>query len=1139
MIFRNLVMTGFKSFAEKVEMDIDPGLTGIVGPNGCGKSNIVEAMRWIMGESSARQMRGTEMDDIIFSGSENRPSRNLAEILLKLDNSSRKAPAEFNNTDELEIVRKVERGKGSSFRINGRPARAKDVQLLFADTSTGARSSGIVSQGRIGAIVGAKPEDRRSLIEEAANIRGLHQRKHDAELKMRGTETNLERLDNIIQQLSEQRAHLAKQARQAIRFRSVADRIRKAEAQLLRARWHTAQSAFDNAKARELSCRLEIEDATRKNATIAGEVAETTANLPALKEAEVAQAAEVQHLTITLRDYERELSQIASTQQRLTSLLAQIDADAVREDALHRDASTALQRLEDELKIHQEALALKGPQLEEAREALSIARTKSAAADTDAATLRAERLSAQAARESRRTQEAQLTERITRVDEELASLNISELEAAVIDADKQRDIAHRATHDATICVDACEASLGEADAARDADLIRFRETDAIVTRLTAEMDALIYLLSDAGEQVGTPMSDLLSVSDQMELALSLCFAGELSLSYTPSDKGYWREAFETALMTTPEFGTPLSRFVSGDETLLRAISGIAVVANNEGATLQAKLSPGQALVSREGTLWRWDGLIKTAQVASDAERIRQRQRLTTLTDELAKANETLAKDEKVLARSEALCRETRDERRTLLEAVKRLQAEEAIITRLAEQASASLANALARQLVLQQVRTDASQDKLVLMGKLKTEDDITALDQQQAARDTTAHECRNILDTASSKEAELAQAIHTAHARLSDIGRQKKDWKTRLSETARRRAEMTARRTETQKENSVLSERSENIKDEQNNVAKWRENAELSRQQKADTLSVAEEKTRTLNQTQRRAEQLLTTAREAGIRAESVRERCYADLEMMKERIAEKLDCTPEELHEAAGKYTSSEEQPIETLEAQVSRLHNERDQIGPVNLRAEVEMAEIDIRVSEMQAEKKDLIEAIAKLRSAIATLNKEGSARLLASFNDVNKYFSMLFKTLFGGGHAELQLTESDDPLLAGIDILASPPGKKMQSLSLLSGGEQALTALAIIFAVFLTNPAPICILDEVDAPLDDNNVVRFCDLLRDLAQRTQTRFLVVTHHRMTMARMDRLFGVTMEQKGISRLVSVDLQTAEGMRDPIKELA
>ena len=248
MIFRNLTMAGFKSFAEKVEIDIDPGLTGIVGPNGCGKSNIVEAMRWIMGESSARQMRGTEMDDIIFAGTENRPARNLAEILLKLDNSNRTAPADFNNADELEIIRKVQRGKGSSYLINGRPARAKDVQLLFADTASGARSAGIVSQGRIGAIVGAKPEDRRSLIEEAANIKGLHQRKRDAELKLRGTETNLERLDDIIQQLSEQRAQLAKQARQAARYRSVADRIRTAEAQLLRARWYIARAASDEAK---------------------------------------------------------------------------------------------------------------------------------------------------------------------------------------------------------------------------------------------------------------------------------------------------------------------------------------------------------------------------------------------------------------------------------------------------------------------------------------------------------------------------------------------------------------------------------------------------------------------------------------------------------------------------------------------------------------------------------------------------------------------------------------------------------------------------------------------------------------------------------------------------------------------------
>ena len=588
-------------------------------------------------------------------------------------------------------------------------------------------------------------------------------------------------------------------------------------------------------------------------------------------------------------------------------------------------------------------------------------------------------------------------------------------------------------------------------------------------------------------------------------------------------------------MTAPKVGTPLSQFVSGNETLLRAISGVAVVDDHDGASLQNQLAPGQALVSRDGTLWRWDGLVKTAQAASDAERIRQRQRVQELTEELGTTTATRTTTENALQSSEDLCRETRGERASLLEAVKRLQNEETDARRRAEQAVAALQNARTREVDLQQIRSDALQDRTALMGEVQTDDDISALDQQLEDCENTARACRGALDSAASSEAELAQAIHTATARKIDIARQQQDWQTRLSQTAQRRSEMTARRTAAQQEMDTLSQRPALIKGEQDKVTTLQEAAEISRQEKADALRSAEEKTQTLTTSQRESERLLSTARETGIRAEGAREKCEADLEVIRDRIAEKLNCAPAQLDEIAGLKEGASEEPIDTLEARVTRLHNERDQIGPVNLRAEIEMAEIDSRVTEMQTEKDDLIEAVAKLRSAIATLNKEGRTRLLASFNDVNKYFTELFKTLFGGGHAELRLTESDDPLLAGIEILASPPGKKMQSLSLLSGGEQALTALAIIFAVFLTNPAPICILDEVDAPLDDSNVARFCDLLRDIAQRTQTRFLVVTHHRMTMARMDRLFGVTMEQKGISRLVSVDLQTAEEMRDPV----
>ena len=349
MIFRNLTMAGFKSFAEKADMDIEDGLTGIVGPNGCGKSNIVEALRWIMGESSARQLRGGELDDIIFAGTDNRPARNFAEISLQLDNQDKKAPAEYNNFDELEITRRVERGKGTEFQINGKPARAKDVQLLFADSATGARSAGIVSQGRIGAIVGAKPEDRRSLIEEAANIKGLNQRKHEAELRLRNTETNLERLEDLIVQLTEQKSQLAKQARQAARYRSVADRIRKAEARLFHARWLAAESACQKADAdREASAEL-VETATAGTAQLSAQQALLTADVPPLRTAESEQAALVQTLRIRVDDCAREKEQVSQALERLTNLLGQIELDEAREATLQQDAQQALSDLQSQL----------------------------------------------------------------------------------------------------------------------------------------------------------------------------------------------------------------------------------------------------------------------------------------------------------------------------------------------------------------------------------------------------------------------------------------------------------------------------------------------------------------------------------------------------------------------------------------------------------------------------------------------------------------------------------------------------------------------------------------------------------------------------------------------------------------------
>ena len=413
--------------------------------------------------------------------------------------------------------------------------------------------------------------------------------------------------------------------------------------------------------------------------------------------------------------------------------------------------------------------------------------------------------------------------------------------------------------------------------------------------------------------------------------------------------------------------------------------------------------------------------------------------------------------------------------------------------------------------------------------------DISSLQDDEARLRIIADEHREALSVVMGQHAGLREQLGSAQQRIDAITAQEQAWVNRLASTDGRLSDLATRRAENAAKEIELAAMPEQIAQQKQELGDLVDEADAKRQKAADEVAVQQSVLREAETALKDAERIATSAREDQIRAEGVKERTADQLTSLRARIEEKLQVAPAQLPALAEIAEGEALQALFQPEDRVARLLRERDLIGPVNLRAEAEMAEIDERLGEMQTERDDLVGAIAKLRSAIATLNREGRARLLESFQEVNKYFKEMFTTLFGGGQAELQLTDSDDPLEAGLEILASPPGKKLQSLSLLSGGEQALTALAIIFAVFLTNPAPICVLDEVDAPLDDSNVSRFCDLLRDIVSRTQTRFLVVTHHRMTMARMDRLYGVTMEQKGISRLVSVDLQTAETFDEAI----
>ena len=1135
MIFRSLKMAGFKSFAEAAEVVIESGLTGIIGPNGCGKSNIVEGLRWVMGESSAQRMRGGEMDDVIFAGTEQRPARNLAEITLELDNFKRNAPAEFNNSDQIEITRKIERGRGSSFFVNAKPARARDIQLLFADVASGARSTGIVGQGKIGAIVGAKPTDRRALLEEAANIRGLHARRHEAELRLRSAESNLERLDDVIAGLIEQRDSLRKQVRQAARYRSVADRIRKAEARLLLANWSATTTELTAAQTNLKQAKTAVEDRTQLAAKSAAARAEISASLPPLRQAEAKRAAAYQRLSIGREELDREEERLDQAIQQLNNQQAQLKADITRETGLRDDANTAIQQLNDEAGELADEIAEATPRKAEMVQNLEAARSNATVADTALADASAAFRAAANTRAALTNRQNDITARQAAANASLADLATDALAQQAKTASTKQIAAEADFHAVNKALETADTELTAATTAAEAAETAHRDSAAQIARLQAEIDALQYLLSDQDDGEARPVIDQLSVHDGMETALAAYLADELSLPVGGGRRGYWQSAPQKTDLQPPAGTTALADYISGASALTTALAGVGVIEDSAQAeTLQVQLRPGQAITSKDGSLWRWDGFVRLPSKANESsERIRQRQRLDQLQHELNASSKKATKNrinaqqtQNTLVQSQT---KLRDCRAASLAAEKKYGE----MRRQAESDSLKAEASQLRDAELTQTINDLSTSLADCEAEIAKLGDDTALSAIENSARHTAETAREGLSAAMQAESRLAETIKNAENRLRTCKQEANAWQLRLDGADRRIAELQNRLADAVQEQKRLDDLPGNIAKRRMEISDLLEQAENARQEAANALQFAENKLTEAEALQRDADAALAETRETQIRSEGHQERCTTRLDDLKARILEKLNCVPDAVARIADTDDPASLPSIYMLEDRVHKLTRERDSIGPVNLRAEAEIEDVTTRITDMETERDDLLAAIAKLRAAISQLNREGRDRLLKSFAEVNQHFKTLFNKLFGGGTAELQLTDADDPLEAGLGILASPPGKRLQSLSLLSGGEQALTALAIIFAVFLTNPAPICVLDEVDAPLDDTNVIRFCDLLRDICSQTNTRFLVITHHRMTMARMDRLFGITMEQRGISKLVSVDLQTAERIRD------
>jgi chromosome segregation protein len=1149
--FNRLRLTGFKSFVEPTELPIGPGMTGVVGPNGCGKSNIVEALRWVMGENSAKRMRGAEMDDVIFGGSSNRPARNIAEVIVSLDNADRGAPAQFNDAPELEISRRIERGSGSNYRVNGSDVRARDVQLLFADLASGAHSTAMVSQGRIGALIGAKPVERRALIEEAAGITGLHSRRHEAELRLRAAETNLERLEDVIGALQAQRQGLQRQARQAKRYRLLADQIRQKEAVLLHLRWSETMAAKQAAMEKLSAAESLVAERTEAGATAARLQANAQSALPALREAAVKAAAELQRLTLAAQELENEEKRITAAEVEIARRIQQISGDIDRETALGSDADTALKRLNEERETIAKAQTGEAQATEQATAALTQAKEALEAKEAELSRLSEDVAAAEGRRSTLERQAQELSERLTRlearanqIDQEKSSLS-QRITADLRLKETQEKIAmaEQALVTARSALQQIEEESASAKTAEAENRAVSADAKAARGEIAAEIKALDEILGDADSDLFPPLIDALSVTSGYETALAAALGEDLTAPIDEAAERHWASLGPLSL--TPELPSgsiALPEFVKGPAALGRRLASIGVVEDSAtGARLRADLQPGQRLVSKDGGFWRWDGFTVAAGAPSAAAtRLSQRNRLSELRGALSTADSkhSTAEAHHQAARQklEQSIATEKEQRRTVEALFGQLDGARDAHASLISEASGAASRLSALEETTGEVATDIETTRKhhseVSSALSSAAEPVDARNAIAKLRTDVAQHRATEVEKRSQSERLQAEAANRRQ-RLQGIADESKNWDGRKTGAETRLADLAKRKSEVEVQAESLSNRPQEIADQRSRLLEATEKSERAQQLASDTLTSGETAQNEADQALKAAEAHLAEAREGRVRCQGLVEVAEQDCGAVAERIREKLKCAPQQALTRAGLEPDTKLPNRQSLEVEIDKLTRSRDAIGPVNLRAETELEEVEERITSMEMEREDLLAAIARLRQGISSLNREGRERLLAAFEEVKTHFEALFVRLFGGGRAYIQLTEADDPLDAGLEIMASPPGKKLQIMSLLSGGEQALTALALLFAVFLTNPAPICVLDEVDAPLDDANVDRFCSLLEEIAHTGTTRFLCVTHHRMTMARMDRLFGVTMGERGVSQLVSVDLGRAEALRD------
>jgi len=855
MEFKKIQLNGFKSFADKTNFLIEEGLTGIVGPNGCGKSNIVESLRWVMGETSAKSMRGSGMEDVIFSGTSNKTSKNIAEVSISVANKNNEGPMQYRELDEIHVRRKIEKDKGSKFYINDKEVRARDAQMFFADLSTGAHSPSMISQGRIGALVTAKPTDRRAILEEAAGISGLHVRRHEAELRLNAAENNLKRADELRRQQEKQLANLQKQAEEATKYKLISEEIKKIEAGLYYLRLIEIDKEIRIENEINTEAEGEVSGYNNKIHEFEKQIKSETDKVTPLREKNIENLSKIQRLNLELQNLDEENTRIQDEIEAIKKSIQTLDEDITRERGIIIDANSNEKRLKEE---------------------------KTDLIEVDSKYFETEKLS----------------------NEELDNAkNRLNTEQKLID-DVVNNIAEGTLNISLGPIENVKSTINRAK-----ELIESNEANQAITlldRCNIELDNFLKSIKDDKSR-----NDLLGVNEKSKNIKSL--------------QEKYADAYSKNQSIKKEF-------------------------------------------------------------------IKRNERIKTIEKEIESWKNLLANSEKM----------------------------------------------------------------------------VNELDERKNKFNSQLKQLENQPRSQAEKKGQISENL-----RISE--KEKNDNEIIISDT---------------------DEKIENLRSELNKVQE-------------ESIQIRERKA------------------SSGATIEGLKKR-KSDL---LDRVSSELSFTEENILENSN-LNGVEELPNHVdQEDLLDKKKQQREKLGSVNLKADEETNKYEVEIKKMEQDRADLVTAIAKLKESINQLNKKGRERLVEAFEKVNRKFNEVYTRLFNGGNAKLELVDSDDPLEAGLEMLVSPPGKRLQSITLLSGGEQALTALSLIFAVFLTNPSPICVLDEVDAPLDDANVTRFCSLLEELTKITNTKFIIVTHHALTMSKMNRLYGVTMPEKGISQLVAVDLQKAESM--------